>query len=274
MLEIVIPLLTIAILVIIILNLVQGRSQWTQAFEKLAERYGGWYHSAKLTRPPVATFKYKDAECRIRCRRIGRNRSTKTTEMRIAWPQVKPLTMEIVPVSHSPQLRGLRSSEPMTTEDAAFDEIFHVFVGKRKPQNARRLLSSGVRWQVQQLGAHLGSVPIRITIDRGWLTIRKYVYIKSAEDLDDFARFCLELFDQFTLTLSEGIEFREDVVMTAVEQLQCPICSSDIEGQMVVCVRCKTPHCLDCWQYNTKCGMYACDEGRYMLVGSGQQQQQ
>ena len=271
MLELAIPLLTLAILVIIVFNLVQGRSQWTMAFEKLAERYGGWYTSAKLTRPPVATFKYKDADCRVRCRRSGRNRSAKCTEMRIAWPQIKPLTMEIVAAGQQPRMRPLRNSEPMTSEDASFDEAYHVFVGKRKPENAQRLMSSGVRWQIQQLGALLGGVPIRIMVDRGWLIIRKYQYIKHAEELDDFTRFCLELFDQFTLTLSEGIEFREDLVMAAVEELQCPICSSDIEGQMVVCVRCKTPHCVDCWLYNTKCGMYACNETRYVIVGSGQQ---
>ncbi len=271
MLEVLVPLLTIIILTFIILNLVQGRSQWTQAFEKVAERYGGWYTAAKLTRPPVATFKYKGTDCRVRCRRAGRNRAVKTTEMRLAWPQVKPLKMEIVPAGQAPQLRALRNAQPIPAGDAAFDEAFLVFAGKRNPQNVQRLVSSGVRWQIQQLAAMLENIPLRITVDRGWLTIRKYAYIRYYEQLDDFTRYCLELYDQFTLTLSEGIEFREDVVMTAVEQLQCPICSSDIEGQMVICVRCKTPHCLDCWQYNTKCGMYACNETRFLLVGSGEQ---
>ena len=117
MVEVIIPLITIVVLFVIILNMVQGRSQWPQAFEKIAERYGGWYSAARLTRPPAATFKYKETDCRVRCRRFGHNRSTRCTETRIAWPQIKPLKMEIVPAGTSPHLRALRNAQPLPTGD-------------------------------------------------------------------------------------------------------------------------------------------------------------
>ena len=70
------------------------------------------------------------------------------------------------------------------------------------------------------------------------------------------------------LAFSEGIDFQQDHIADTLESMQCPVCSSEVEGSMVMCVRCKTPHCLDCWQYNGKCGMFACGENRYVLIGA------
>jgi hypothetical protein len=38
----------------------------------------------------------------------------------------------------------------------------------------------------------------------------------------------------------------------------CPVCREKIEDAPVVCFRCKTLHCLDCWQYNKRCAIYGC----------------
>ena len=249
-------------------RLLQGRGQWTQAFEKIATRYGGWYSSARLARPPAATFTYKGADVRVRCRRRPNRQNRRETEFRIVWPR-KVERMEVVTRGQIPDVRALRNLAPWPTDDETFNASFDVYIGGRTPDIGRRLLSSGVRWQIQQLALFMDGEVVRVFLDRGLLTVRKRGFVKSAQGLDDFVRYCLELYDQMTLTTSEGIEFREDVLMSVVDDVHCPICSSDIEGRMVVCVRCKTPHCLECWQYNTRCGMYACNETRYMMVGSG-----
>ena len=44
----------------------------------------------------------------------------------------------------------------------------------------------------------------------------------------------------------------------------CPVCSQDLVGgveSMVECLRCETPHHLDCAGYTARCGVYGCGEG-------------
>jgi C4-type Zn-finger protein len=39
----------------------------------------------------------------------------------------------------------------------------------------------------------------------------------------------------------------------------CPICGQGIFRRKMKCPVCKTPHHEECWDYNEKCGMYACN---------------
>ena len=61
-----------------------------------------------------------------------------------------------------------------------------------------------------------------------------------------------------------GIEFVREDEAAVVNDVKCPICSEEITHDMVVCTRCKTPHCHDCWQYNGQCATFACSETRYV----------
>ena len=51
-----------------------------------------------------------------------------------------------------------------------------------------------------------------------------------------------------------------------MEDFRCPICSNEVMQDMVVCKRCKTPHCAECWEYNGKCATFACMEERCIRV--------
>ncbi len=225
-------------------------------------RYGGWFAPVRLFRLPAATFVYKQTACRVQCvrRRLGVPR--KSTEIRIGWP-LRALRLEIRGANAEAKNRGLRFAPVVEME---FGERKALKVVSNSAEAARRLISPGVRWQIDQLARMKPEHELWVTIDRGWLTITRSGYLRQPEPLDDFVRYSLELFDQFLLTMSDDIDFHDDVIAT-VEQTQCPVCSSDIEGEMVLCVRCKTPHCHDCWMYNGKCGMYACNETRFARVG-------
>jgi len=76
----------------------------------------------------------------------------------------------------------------------------------------------------------------------------------------------LELFDQLMLHKADGLEFTESNQAAVMEDFRCPICSDDVMHEMVVCKRCKTPHCAECWEYNGKCATFACMEKRYIRV--------
>ncbi len=261
-------IITVGLIVIFVLlsTLLGRRGEWSSAFQAVAQRYGGWYSPAGVFRRPAATFTYKEAQCHVRCR-IRRGRPVGAeTEFSIQWPSRR---MRLVVVRNFKSLRRhrwLRRGQTHATGDPNFDEQFETIC--TKAATADKLLSSGVCWQIQQLAAFQGDDAVFVSINRGWLTVVKPGYTKRLDALDDLVRLCLELYDQLMLTRSEGIEFTQDNVVAAVEMIQCPVCSNDVEGQMVICVRCKTPHCLDCWQYNGACGMFACGETRYMAISS------
>ena len=88
----------------------------------------------------------------------------------------------------------------------------------------------------------------------------------SGQDLLDFTQCALELFDQMMLHKAEGVEFLHQNQAAVIEDFRCPICSDDVMHEMVVCRRCKTPHCAECWEYNGKCATFACMEERCIRV--------
>ena len=96
------------------------------------------------------------------------------------------------------------------------------------------------------------------------MTVSKPSFIKNFEQLDDFVRLSLSIYDQLMLTECEGIEFMAKDDVTIIDDVTCPICSEAIEYMTVICLRCKTPHCLDCWEYNGQCATFACNEKRYI----------
>jgi hypothetical protein len=251
----------IVVAVVVLARLFTTRRAWTAAFERVASRFAGWYIPARLIRLPAAAFIYRDMSCRVRCARNWFWSPRRRTEFRIAWPGRRDL-LEIRRQDLPPQvgrggLEPVATGHPLTGNLAAFGT---------DPAVARRLITASVAWQAAELASLPPAADCWITLHRGWLTITRDGWLTDAGKLDEFVRHSLGLFDQLMLTISEGIEFQEGTI-AAVEQIRCPVCSGDILGQMVICVRCKTPHCDDCWQYNGKCGMYACDETRFTMVG-------
>lgn len=62
---------------------------------------------------------------------------------------------------------------------------------------------------------------------------------------------------QIWMVLDGSIELA-DAQQTAIEEQTCPVCSCIVEDP-IICERCKTPHCRECWTYNgDSCGVFAC----------------
>jgi hypothetical protein len=55
---------------------------------------------------------------------------------------------------------------------------------------------------------------------------------------------------------AEGVEIVE--AKTEVEETECQICGTALTGDVVACVRCKTLHHKDCWDFNGVCSTYGC----------------
>ncbi|MHB8969273.1 MAG: RING finger protein [Pirellulaceae bacterium] len=232
-----------------------------RVYELLMRNFGGTYQGGGLLRRCHVRFRYGPTWVTVKPgSRRGRHRSMQVVipwpDGRLDWQLESRATTEQSP----PSLQG----HEIPTGDADFDQRY--FVSGRHVDEIRRLLSDGVRWQVNNVGQVPHPAPIRISIRQGWLIVEKLHNFKRPEELHAFTQQCLELFDQAMLTRSEGIEFVGGAdEAQPVENPLCKICGEPIASDMVVCRRCHTPHHLDCWQYNGLCSTFGCRETRFQI---------
>jgi hypothetical protein len=193
--------------------------------------------------------------------RVAKRRSWGTiTQALLEWPDATFL----LEVLHDPQLTredGM-SDNRFLVGDHKFDARFVV----RTPdeQRAQRLLSDGVRWQIDRLAHFADGVELFIAFKHGHIIIEKKVALSRDDDLDEFTRLCLELFDQAMLTRSVGIEFLHQSEAKVLDDPVCPVCGEEIVTDMVFCRRCLTPHHAECWRYIGSCSTFACQETRFI----------
>lgn len=238
------------------------------SFVKVGKRYngdstnGGVTYSFLFSKPTLG-FPYRETICQLRIRRSNAFEGKLVTELRIQLgtplPEMEVTTAEL-------QRREL-ARDPTTWLNSEDEQLKSLKVASRRLDEVERFLTSPVVWQLEQLRRHAGSDALSVTIRREVLHIKKPGVLSSFQQLDDFVRYALQLYDQMLLSKAKGIEFVNDETASVIDDVKCPICSEDIIHDMVVCTRCKTPHCRDCWQYNGQCATFACSETRYMKVG-------
>lgn len=253
-------------------SVLRSLGNWNRIYQRLGKRYaakqskGGVFYGYLLTNPSLS-FNYGRTYCHVKNRKSRKFNEGRQTELLMVWPD-RSFKLEVSTSPARSRNWGTSGWESVELDDPQFEGNF--FVSTNQPKVAQQLLSSGVRWQLEQLRRHTGNLQLVVSINRGTLSISKPGYIKDYQLLDDFIRFSLELFDQLMLGSAEGIEFVRENEAAVVSDVKCPICSEEIIQDMVVCTRCKTPHCLDCWQYNGQCATFACSETRFVRAGTVQ----
>jgi hypothetical protein len=245
-------------------------SRWNQTYDRLGKRYagkpgkGGVAYGFGLTKPSL-TFDYGRTMCAVRNRKSYHFPSGCHTEISMIWPNRK-LRFEISTSPSKPRNWGPNATQEIVIDEPQFQEAY--FTSGNDPILVNRLLTTGVQWQIEQLRRHMGNDDVHVTVSRGNLVVSKPGYIKDYVALEDFVRYSLELFDQLMLVNAVGIEFVNADQASVVDDVKCPICSEEIMHNVVVCSRCKTPHCQDCWQYNGQCATFACSETRCLYMGN------
>jgi hypothetical protein len=245
-------------------------SRWNRTYDRLSKRYagkqgkGGVVYGFGLTRPSL-TFDYGRTFCALRNRKSFRFSTGRQTEISMVWPNRK-IRLEVATARVKTRNWGPGSMRPVCVEEPQFQSDYYIL--SNDPHVAQKMLSSGVQWQIEQLRRHMDNHEVQILLGRGNLVVSKPGYIKDYVALEDFVRFSLELFDQLMLIDAEGIEFVNADLASVVDDVKCPICSEEILHNMVVCSRCKTPHCQDCWHYNGQCATFACSETRCLYAGN------
>ena len=277
---VVLILLVSAILVMLgafaaITKKIRGANSWSQSYHKLSKRYGGFSKGFKKSagtfavgfglKKPGLYFDYGRTFCRLRnCKRLQFS-TNRSTEMLMNWGDGRlQLVVSTFPLQGH-LLGGVSPLRQVFIDQPQFQSDFYV--ASNQPEVAKRMLNHHVQWQIEQLRRHTGKRELLIKIGKGKLLVAKPGYIKGHLHLEDFVRFSLNLFDQLMLIGARGIEFVNENQASIVSDVKCPICSEEIRQDMVVCTRCKTPHCRDCWHYYGQCATFACSETRYISTG-------
>ena len=232
-------------------------AQWTAIFDSIAKRYRGSVGPATIFSRPSLRILYGQLPATMKYRR--RNTGL-CTEFQISWPDRKA-RVEICSLGVPRRMWRNAKVDSFKVGDQKFDNRYHLRAADI--DRAKEVFSAGVIWQVEQIALLNGTDETYISINNGHLLISKQGIYRTNDRVELFLQLALELFDQMMLTRSEGIDFVEDAIATLADDVRCPICADTINDEMVVCVRCKTPHCLDCWQYNSECATFACGSTRY-----------
>ncbi|MDG1874432.1 MAG: RING finger protein [Mariniblastus sp.] len=257
---------------VFVIGSVWGRlSRWNRTYDRLGKRYsgksngkGGIIYGFGLVKPSL-TFNYGRTFCTLRNRKSARHSTGRSTELSMIWPN-KKLKLEIASAPSPNRRWGQGTMKTVEVDSAQLRTDFYIT--SNQPAVALDLLNNGVQWQIEQLRRHMGNNEVIISISRGSLLVSKPGYIKEHLPLEDFVCFSLNLFDQLMLVNAQGISFINENEASIVSDVKCPICSEEILQNMVVCTRCKTPHCRDCWKYNGQCATFACSETRFLGASS------
>lgn len=255
--------LGITISIVALTAIFRRLNRWNRVYDGVNQRLKGQLYRGFLVSAPRLWFNYGQYPVRIQNRRGLKPGGKRTTELAIRWPDKRGLRFELVAAAPSEGVANLMGSgrnwQPAPTGDAEFDRRFVWW--SNRPQDFLEILTAPVQSHLRQM-ADQGTPSLFVGLKRGTLVFRKRGWMGTVDQLDDFLRLGLETFDRMRLARCEGLQFHDEGEATIVEAAVCPICTETIAGRMVVCYRCKTPHCADCWEYNGQCATYGCAEKR------------
>ena len=234
---------------------------FNKAFDHLAKRYGGKSYSGGWFHSPTLRFKYRGATA------IFNISSQRDTQLQIAWPE-QQFYLEVLPKDAPAPAKLPGGSQPISLDNAGqLDTMVRAWTNR--PSLVRSIGVDAVQWQIEKLYSFYEQAATRILWRDGRLLIQKDGTIRLQEDLDEFIRLGLELYDQAILTQTRGIDFVDSDVVKPLEDAMCQVCGEQIAEELVFCKRCKTPHHRECWQYNGCCTTFGCGEKVFLFPDQG-----
>ncbi|HLF94547.1 MAG TPA: RING finger protein [Planctomycetota bacterium] len=142
--------------------------------------------------------------------------------------------------------------------DEEFDAAFDVSTTERG--FAEWVLTPAIRKVLRGVGLY-GRFLFRIS-GAGFL-LRLAAHPDSARELDTWVVAAFQLLEAIPGT--EGADRIQMVSEGTVidRESACQICGGTlVEGALVRCAKCSTPHHRDCWEFNGRCSTFACGERR------------
>lgn len=235
----------------------------------ICERFGAkkehpGRRSTDRLRRPTLLFDY--GRTFVRLRHLGSKRVMQSQKTEVAMKFDHESRVPIWIESRTLSQKKHESLQPMPVDDEAFSRNWAVFSDNAAV--GKQLLTPAVRWKLMDLSGVTGMSSLQVVIGNQQLRVIGDRWIQSTQRLMDLTQGSLEIFDQLMLLEAEGLEFVNAESATIIGEVRCPICSDDVMQDMVLCRRCKTPHCSECWEYNGKCATFACMENRCVRVNA------
>ncbi len=123
------------------------------------------------------------------------------------------------------------------------------------PDWARGLLAGGLRRFAQDFTrAALAPIHVRLTRNRLILEAEVQLLAVGVVSLARAMDRLIELLQEYAHPA--GIEILES--KSGEEGGVCQVCSASLDGRVVRCRVCRTPHHEDCWEYMGRCSTYGC----------------
>lgn len=248
-----------AIVVVVVVQSIRV-SRVNRIYERLARRYRGEIQRGGLFHMPHLRFVYKGAHVLIDTLYSSfPKRVRNQTQFHISWPD-QQLQLQVCPSRFIGRLRQMLGNGAIRI-GGQFDRRYHIM--GNNPDAVTHFLSGGVQHVIDQLRQTFHSRDLRVHVSQGILVIRKPGSIREFVELERLARLGLELFDQAMLTRLAGIEIVAESSVVVSGEAQCKICGETIQSDIVYCLKCRTPHHFECWQYYGACSTYGCGETKY-----------
>jgi hypothetical protein len=262
----------IVLLIYLIVRLVARFGTWVsdaryRGYRDLANRYRGRYESRGLSDPPTVSFSHNRSSVRVGLAPTipGQPNQIPRTRVVARFPRGIPFRLELAPVARPapPQLpKGTRLLKLGIPE---FDREFVVQANDL--EMARDFLSAKIRGSLALLHrmAQTGGMLLSVNPERMLVQIDRNLG-SNADVLGLAVREALVLHDGLSegvaLRLKQGISIVEDSTDSDGDGLPpvCKVCLEPIvEGPIIVCADCNTPHHRDCWDYVGACSIYGCN---------------
>ena len=253
-------------------RLLTGVSAWIsgarfRAYRQLAVRYHGRYETRGLSDPPTVSFSHNGSAVRVGLAPTiaGQPGQIPRTRVVARFRRGIPFRMELAPTARPAPPQAPKGTRPVKIGDPEFDRTF--VVQANDAEMARDFLSSSIRKTVTSLhrGVHVGGMLVSINPERILVQIDRNLAV-STEALAWMVREALTLHDG----LLDGVVHRIDQGIAIVDNADvwdedsgppiCKVCGEPVlDGQVIICSVCNTPHHRDCWEYVGGCSIYGCN---------------
>lgn len=260
------------VLLVWIIAWLHRRATLFHAFAQLAQRYRGRAFNSWGT-VPSATFSFRGSTVQLSSNLRLPSGGGRQTRLSLAWPDRR---FQLVLWTRKSRFRRpiLTGLVPFAFPQADLNSQFEAWTSDTAL--AESLVTPASTWQLLKLVELAAHDHVYWSIRRGRMHVYWGGHYRNVHKLCDGVETALNLFAQAALTQQKGLSFVDDQEARVIEEMICPICSGVITNDVVICVRCRTPHCKECWQYNGKCATFACGAEKYVTTpslakGSGRQ---
>lgn len=241
------------------------RATLFHAFEEVAQRYRGRAFTS-LGGGPAASFAFRHSSVRLSAkRRLSRN-GGRLIRIVLDWPDRR---FQLVLLRRGSVIGGFSQSglSPFRSDQPSLDEQFEIWTND--VEACKLLFSPACVWHLFQLTELAHNRHVFWSVRRGKCQIDLGGHFRKKHQLVEVVGKLLDLYSQAQLTQQHGLDFVSDQTAQVIEEMICPICSGKIGRDVVICVRCRAPHCRDCWHYNGKCATFGCGAEKFTAPVKG-----